>query len=77
MLPNSTSSNRDPIPLKATICTKARSMTNVPLVVFPQHNISENRHRKAVKLFKTNIPATEQFALRINNYNIHFYNSMP
>lgn len=47
------------------------------LVVFPQHKINRNRRGKAVRLFRTNVPATKQFALQTNNYNIHFYNNMP
>ena len=87
MLPNSTSSKRDLIPLKATICTKAHSIRNVFLAVFPQHAINRNRPGEAVRLLKkvsvkkknkkpavsNDILATKQAPLQINKGNIQYF----
>ena len=82
MLPNSTSSKRDLIPLKATICTKAHSVRNVFLAVFPQHTINRNRPGEAVRLLKkskkkktvsNDVLATKQAPLQVNKGNIQYY----
>lgn len=69
--------------MKATICTKAHSIRNVFLAVFPQHTINRNRPGETVKLLKTvsvkkkkvsnDVLATKQAPLQVNKGNIQYF----
>lgn len=68
--------------MKATICTKAHSIRNVFLAVFPQRTINRNRPGEAVKLLKTvsvkkkksnDVLATKQAPLQVNKGNIQYF----